>query len=408
VTPENQTLPLGGIRVLDFTRFVAGPYATMLLADAGAEVVKVEPLGGDETRQLDPMFDTPSGPASGYFHRFNRSKKSICLDLASERGREIVLRLLPEFDVLVENFRPDVLASFGFGYDVLAEHAPRLVYCSISGYGHTPGPHRNDPAFAILAEVSAGVVGRALRADDPPVRLSAPLGDLFPAVHAVAGVCMALLQRDRTGRGSHVDIAMHDSLVSLNENAMAMSATTGREVLPTGRLTYTAPFDIFKARDGYICIAVLGETVWQRFCTAIERPDLAADESLASGSRRSAAMDGTLGEIIESWVGSRTRDEAIERLVAAGVPSGIVATPFDVIDAPQSVARNLFWDVPSYTGATFRAVGSPIRIASAGFAPVEPVPAPGEHTRAVLAEIGGYSNSEIDELVAAGVLQEAE
>jgi crotonobetainyl-CoA:carnitine CoA-transferase CaiB-like acyl-CoA transferase len=406
VTSErNDGPPLAGVRVLDFTRFVAGPYATMLLADAGAEIVKVEPLGGDETRALDPMIDTPSGPASGYFHRFNRSKKSLCVDLGDERGREIVRRLVPSFDVVVENFRPGVLDSLGLGYAALSALEPRLVYCSISGYGHTESPHRDDPAFAILAEVSAGVVGRSMRPDDPPVRLSAPLGDLFPASHAVSGICMALLRRERTGRGAHVDLAMHDALVSLNENAIGMSATTGVEMLPTGRLGYTAPFGIFAAQDGYICIAVLGEKVWQRFCEAIERPDLAADPALGSGTARATAMDGVLGEAVDAWLGSLTRDEAVRLLVAQGVPAGIVATPFDVIDSPQAVARNLLWDVDSYTGGTFRAVGSPIRVGGDGFAEPGRVPAPGQDTVEVLTELGGYRTDEVEGLLAAGVVE---
>ena len=404
MTDAPQPPPLTGVRVLDFTRFVAGPYATMLLADAGAEVVKVEPLGGDETRALDPMFDTPTGPASGYFHRFNRTKRSLCVDFASEAGREVVLRLAPGFDVVVENFRPGALDSLGLGYDVLRERVPALVYCSISGYGHSPGPNREDPAFAILAEVSAGVVGRGVRAEDPPVRLSAPLGDLYPASLAVSGICMALLRRERTGQGAHVDMAMYDALVSLNENAVGTTATTGVEMLPSGRLSYAAPFGIFRARDGFICIAVLGERMWQRFCTAIGRPDLAADPSLGSGSQRSQAMDGPLGEAVEAWLGPLSRDEAVRRLVAEGVPAGIVATPRDVIDSPQTAARGLLWEVPSYTGGTTRAVGSPIRLA--GSTPVEigAVPAAGQDTVAVLTE-SGFEPDEIERLLADGVVE---
>jgi crotonobetainyl-CoA:carnitine CoA-transferase CaiB-like acyl-CoA transferase len=397
--------PLAGVRVLDFTRFVAGPYATMLLADAGAEVVKVEPLGGDETRQLDPMIETPSGKASGYFHRFNRTKRSICVDLASPSGREVVRRLVPSFDVVVENFRPGVAESLGLGYEALSKLSPSVVYCSISGYGHTPSKHRDDPAFAILAEVTTGVVARSRRPDDPPVRLSAPLGDLFPASHAVSGICMALFRRERTGRGAHVDMAMFDALVSLNENAIAMSLATGTEMLPRGRLSYTAPFEIFRASDGYLCIAVLGEKMWQRFCEAIERPDLAADPALASGTLRSSAMDGQLGEAIEAWLAPLTRQQAIDRLVACGVPAGIVATPFDVIASPQTEARSLLWDVPSYTGGTTRMVGSPIRITPDGFAPVGAVPAPGQDTVDVLTTDGGFAPAEVDALISDRVVE---
>ncbi|MEX2555152.1 MAG: CoA transferase [Actinomycetota bacterium] len=401
---ESDQPPLTGIRVLDFTRFVAGPYVTMLLADSGAEVVKIEPIGGEETRQLDPKIDTPSGEASGYFHRFNRSKRSVCVDLQSERGRQIVLELAPAFDVVVENFRPGVLESMGIGYSVLSERAPGIVYCSISGYGHTPGPRRDDPAFAILAEVSAGVVGRGVRSEDPPVRLSAPLGDLYPAALAVSGICMALLQRERTGTGAHVDMAMYDALVSLNENAITMSAATGVEMLSTGALTYAAPFGIFRAANGHICIAVLGEKMWRRFCEAIGRPDLASRTDLASGSARAEAMKAELGEALEKWLSPLTRAEAVERLVSHGVPAGIVATPFDVIGSAQTEARNLLWEVSSYTGAQIRTVASPIRISPLRFAAPGPVPAPGEHTVDVLTTIGGYRADEVDELIAQGVV----
>lgn len=402
---DRQDPPLTGIRVLDFTRFVAGSYATMLLADAGAEVVKVEPPGGEETRALDPMIDTPSGQASGYFHRFNRSKKSICVDFTTPRGREVVLRLLPRFDVVVENFRAGTFEAFGLGYAELAAAHPRVVYCSISGYGHTRSPNREKPAFAILAEVSAGVVGRGVRPEDPPVRLSAPIGDLYPASLAVGGICMALVQRERTGKGAHVDMAMYDALVSLNENAVGMTATTGREMRSAGRLSYTAPFGIFRAMDdGYLCIAVLGEKIWRRFCDAIDRPDLAGDPALASGNLRSRAMDGELGRVIDEWLSRLTRDQAVARLAAADVPAGIVATPLDVIGSPQTAARDLLWEVPSYTGGMCRLVGSPVRLSPSGFAPVGPVPAAGQDTVSVLEGLGGYDAGEIERLVSDGIV----
>ncbi|AYG03146.1 CaiB/BaiF CoA transferase family protein [Gryllotalpicola protaetiae] len=395
---------LSGIRVLDFTRFVSGPYTTMLMADAGADVVKVEPIGGEATRFLDPKIETPDGEASGYFHRFNRSKRSLCVDFRSTEGRDLLLRMIPQFDVIVENFRPGVLDALGLGYDVVSEIAPGLIYCSISGFGQTAGPHRSDPAFAILAEVSAGVVGRTNRLDEPPVRLSAPIGDLYPAAMAVAGVSMALFRRERTGEGAHIDVAMFDALVSLNENAITMSATTGREVRPAGRLTYTAPFGIFEAADGYICIAVLGDKVWHRFCEAIGRPELAEASDLDTGTKRAASMDGRLGTALADWLSSRTRQQAVDELLAGGVPAGPVSTPFDIIDSPQAVARELIWDVPSYTGAVVRTPGSPIRIEPGGFATPGRVPAAGEHTRELLESIAGLDDAEIDRLERAGVI----
>jgi crotonobetainyl-CoA:carnitine CoA-transferase CaiB-like acyl-CoA transferase len=399
-----ETPPLTGIRVLDFTRFVAGPYATMLLADAGAEVVKIEPIGGEGTRYLDPKIATPTGETSGYFHRFNRSKKSVCIDFKSDEGRALLLRMMPEFDVLVENFRPGVLEALGLGYEETRKVAPRLVYCSISGFGQSESPHRLDPAFAILAEVSAGVIGRSNRPDDPPVRLAAPIGDLYPASMAIAGVSMALYRRERTGHGSRIDMAMFDALVSLNENAITMSATTGREVLPAGRLSYTAPFGIFEARDGNICIAVLGDKVWRRFCRALGHDELAADPRLDSGTKRAADMDGELGSIIGAWLSERTREEAVTELLAEGVPAGPVSTPFDIIDSPQAVARNLIWDVPSYTGATIRTPGSPIRVEPGGFAAPGRVPGPGQDTVEVLTQYAGLDEASIDELESSGIV----
>jgi CoA:oxalate CoA-transferase len=400
----DETPPLTGIRVLDFTRFVAGPYATMLMADAGADVIKVEPIGGEATRSLDPKIETPTGPASGYFHRFNRSKRSICVDFHTEAGLDLIRRMLPQIDVLVENYRPGALEAMGLGYDAVRKIAPRLIYCSISGYGQTESPHRLDPAFAILAEVSAGVVGRGIRDDDPPIRLSAPLGDLYPASMAVTGISLALFRRERSGKGSRVDMAMFDALVSLNENAITMSATTGREVLPTGALPYTAPFGVFKASDGYICIAVLGEKVWLRFAAAIGHPELGQDESLGSGTARATAMNGELGRIIRGWLAERTREQAVATLVTAGVPSGPVATPFDIIDSPQAIARNLIWDVPSYTGAVVRTVASPIRMEPNGFAEAREVPAAGQHTEEVLGALADVDPAELEKLSRDGVI----
>ena len=402
---DSRQRALNGVRVLDFSRFVAGPYATMLLADAGAEVIKVEPLGGEETRDLDPMIETPTGPSSGYFYRFNRSKKSICIDTRNPMGRAVIERLIAHIDVVVENFRPGVMDKLGLGYEDLRRIKPELIYCSISGYGHTESPHRGDPAFAILAEVSAAVVGRSGGLDAPPTRVSVPLGDLYPAALAVGGISMALFRRDRTGVGAHVDLAMYDSLVSLNENAVTMTALTGREMMPTDRPSYTAPFGIFRTLDGFICIAVLGEKIWRRFCTAIEREDLALDDRVSNGTKRSEAMDGILGQALDEWLSVRTREEAVLRLGEFGVPAGPVTTPREVLNSPQTAARQLLWDVGSFTGASGRVVGSPIRIGRDGFAPPGPVPGPGQHTADVLLGLGGWSEEELASLCDSGVVE---
>jgi CoA:oxalate CoA-transferase len=398
--------PLAGVRILDLSRFVAGPYATMLLADAGAEVIKVEPIGGEETRALDPILTAPSGETiSGYFLRLNRSKRSICIDLKSDAGKRVFLELVEHADVVIENYRAEVMDRLGIGYDVLRAHNPGLVYCSISGHGHTPGPRRDEPAFAALAEVSAGVFARS-RAGDPPARLNVPLGDLYPASMAVSGICMALLRRMRTGRGAHVDIAMYDALISLNENALSMWAMDNRLTTTAGRPNYAAPFGLFEAADGVICIAVLGEKVWQRFCVAIERPDLATDAALESGSKRAGHMgsDEVLGAAIAAWLSTLPKVEAVRRLMAADVPAGLVREPTDVIGDPQTASRSMMAEFETYVPGIFgHSPASPIKVSGNPTVP-SAAPAPGGDTHDVLREQLDYSEESIAELISAGVI----
>jgi crotonobetainyl-CoA:carnitine CoA-transferase CaiB-like acyl-CoA transferase len=378
----------------------------MLLADAGAEVIKVEPIGGEETRALDPLLVAPSGESvSAYFLRLNRSKRSICIDLKSEVGKQVFLDLAEHADVVVENYRAGVMDRLKVGYEVLRARNPGLVYCSISGHGHTEGPRRDEPAFAALAEVSAGVFARS-RAGDPPARLNVPLGDLYPASMAVGGICMALLRRIRTRRGAHVDIAMYDALVSLNENALSMWAMAHQSTTTAGRPTYAAPFGLFEAAEGVICIAVLGEKVWHRFCQAIERPDLAADARLDSGSKRAGQMgpDAVLGKALADWLASMPSREAVRRLMAADVPAGMVREPEDVIGDPQTAARAMMVEFASpVPGIRGRSPASPIRITGSP-ASVGPAPAPGANTREVLHTQLGYSADAITDLINAGVI----
>jgi CoA:oxalate CoA-transferase len=361
-------------------------------------VIKIEPLGGEETRRLEPMFDTPLGPSSAYYYRLNRNKKSLCINFKRPAGRDIVRELIRESDVVVENFRPGVMDALGLGRAAVRELNPRAVYCSISGFGHTESPHKSDPALAAVAEATAGVVVRSAP-DAPPARLAMPLGDIYPGALALSGICMALLRRERTGRGSHVDIAMYDALLSLNEASVSMTSLTGRESVPTTATpSYTAPFGLFKASDGYLCIAVLGQKLWERFCVAIGREDLTFDPRLANGGLRAIALTGFLGEAIDSWLSSRPRAEAVAALLAQGVPAAPVARPTEIINDPQTLARQMMVDVGSFTGATGRVVGNPIRIAPTDSPPVRPIAAPGEDTERVLRDILGYDPGQVRHL----------
>lgn len=400
---------LDGVRVLDLTRFVAGPYCTMLLADAGADVVKIEPLGGDETRSLMPMLENGSNESvSGYFLRFARNKRSVCIDLQSDVGASAFERLVAGADVVVENFRPGVMERLGFGYDRLRSVNPKVVYASISGFGHSPSPHANDPAFAILAEMQGGIAVESRHPGEPPVWTAIGIGDLYPASLTVGGVAMALYRAARTGRGCHVDMAMYDGVVSLNERVVAMTAMTGREHRLGAGGSYNAPFGLFKASDGWLCIAVIGEKLWHRFCELIDRPEMADDPKLQNGQMRSEQMEPWLRGEIEAWLAKRTRAEAEAHLLSGGIPAGRIQYAREILDSAQSEARSMITEYGSYAGVTARVTGNPIKLVHPGDGTpahamvVRSAPAPGEHTRTVLREFAGYSDEEVDALIASG------
>jgi len=391
---DTQPRPLDGIRVLDLTRFVAGPYCTMLLADAGADVVKLEPPEGEQTRELPPMMRTAAGETiSTYFLRFNRGKRSVVLDLHDAEGRARLAELVGAADVLVENFRPGVLERLGFDWDRLRELNPRLVYCTLTGYGYEDSPLRDRGAFTPIIEAAAGAVIHQER-DEPPLVAGYPVGDIFPATLAVAGIAMALFRRTTTGVGARVDLAMYDAMLSMNERALAVSAMLGTDVLP-GRKSDVgaAPSDTFRTSDGYVSIAVVGEPIWQRFCEVIGKPEWADDPSLGSGQLRAERYRSLLKPGIDAWLSTRSRDEVIEALNAAGVPSGPVLAPLEVVASEQAEARGMIWPLGE-RDAPARVVGNPIRFAGEHWArPAAPARI-GEHTTEVVAEWLGAASAQ--------------
>ena len=396
--------PLHGVRVLDLTRFVAGPYCTMLLADQGADVVKVEPFGGEDTRALDVKLDG----VSTYFLRFNRSKKSICVDLKHAEGRGVLERLVRSADVLVENFRPGVLERLGFGWPRLRELNPRLIYATITGFGHSPSPYRDRAAFTPIVEGVAGTVIYR-NEDEPPTITGYPVGDIFPASLAAGAIGMALYRRTHDNEGARIDMAMYDAMVSMNERAVGMAGMVGRDFLP-GRASDlgSAPSGVFQASDGFLSISVVGDRIWERFCAAIERPDWTEDERLATGPGRAAHFQDVIKPGMETWLAARTRGEAVERLSEAGVPAAEVARPLEILDAPQARARDMIIEYrAAENGVTAKVVGNPIRFE--GEDKLEPGDAPvlGQHTVEVLREWAELGDEEIDALLAAPAIRQA-
>lgn len=384
--------PLDGLLVIDLTRFVSGPYCTMLMADAGATVIKVEPPGGDPARRSPPIFHLPDGQVSSTFLRMNRGKQSIELDLKSGPGREALERLLERADVLVENFRFGVLAKLGFDEEALERINPGLVYASISGFGHTDSTHRDRPAFNLIAEYEAGVYHRG--GDDVPGPLGPYVGDLFPGMHALSGVLMALYQRSVTGRGARVDIAMFDAMLSLNEAAGSIG--TWMENEEEGKASnFYCPSGVFPSIDGYVCIDLVTDRQWRAFCSVIGHPSLSDDPRLATGPSRNRHYDAVLSAPLLGWLAQHSSEEAVTALTDQGVPAAVVRRPADALLSELSHERDMVLDVAMGQGPGMKVAASPIRVGSDQARGTARVVHAGADTETVLRDIAGMTDDEI-------------
>lgn len=392
-------LPLAGVVVVDLSRYIAGPYCSMLMADAGATVIKVEPPRGEDTRSLEPYLTDEAGErVSAYFLRMNRRKRSVVLDLKSEVGRQALADLIERADVLLENYRPGVLARLGFDEERLAQLNPSLVYCSISGFGHSETPMRDRPAYNVVAEYEAGVYFQR----DPgvePAPLGPPVGDLFPALHALSGLLMALYRKAAVGVGGRVDIAMFDSMLSLNEIRSSYAKLYGSDWDPTEHPFYS-PYGVFPVRDGHICIDVTTDSQWRGFCVAIGRPDLYEMEAMATGPERVQRFDEHIWPPLEAWLAERDRDDAVEALSRHHVPAAAIRHPGEALESEQSRARGMQVTVRSSAGAEVTTVGTPIKIDEWRRQPVHAEGADlGADTESVMSELAGWDLPAIDRLM---------
>lgn len=393
--------PLDGVRVLAVENFIAGPYASMWLADAGAEVVKVESReGGDFSRSTSPVKTDGDGTAHGLsFLRSNRNKKSVTLDLKHSEGKRIFIELAREADILVENLRPGVMDRLGIGYDVLREHNPHLIYVAISGFGHTdvkPSPYTDYPAFDIVGQAMSGLMYRPERVGDRPTYLGFSLADLQGAILAVQGALLALYQRNRTGRGKKVDISLYDASLIQNEISVAMYSAL-RKPTPPGVHAVTAPFGTYRASDGYIVIAVLGEHIWKRFCEVIGRPDLPDDPRFADGITRRTNGD-VLNHHIDTWLATRTRAEAVAALREGGVPASLVNDVADLFDCPHVAAREMLMTLDDPVWGPIQVAGNPIKMSDVPEPEATLPPRLGQHTGVVLEEWLKMGDDELEAL----------
>jgi crotonobetainyl-CoA:carnitine CoA-transferase CaiB-like acyl-CoA transferase len=395
--------PLGGIKVIDLTRVLAGPFATQSLGDLGAEVLKIEPPGsGDETRHFPPFVDGESH----YFLGINRNKKSLIIDLQQEAGKEILRRLVAQSDILVENYRPGVMERLGLGYAALAEINPRLIYCAISGFGLS-GPLRDKPSFDIVTQALSGALSINGERGHMPVKLGIPLGDMVGGVFGPMAILAALHERHRTGKGRLIDISLHDGLIGMLGYFAQLAFITGEDPPPMGSShPNIVPYGSFPAADGSIIIAVLSESFWGKLCEALERPELATDPRFATPTLRRDRRDEVDG-IISDITRTRTVAEWEERLKAADVPHAPVLGVTAALSHPHAQAREMVVEAEHATIGPIKVVGRPIKFPGASQPPVTAPPAFGQHTEAVLRDRLGYSDAEIVALRDAGVIDRA-
>ena len=392
--------PLAGLTILDLTRVLSGPYCTMLLADMGARVIKIEHPGhGDDTRAWGPPF---VGAESAYFLSINRNKESVTLDFKTPEGRHILERLAGRADALVENFRPGTLARAGFGSEEIAARHPRLVYCSISGFGQT-GPHRDRPGSDAVIQAEGGLMSVTGDPDGPGYRVGIAIADLVAGLLAAQGIALALFARDRTGRGQHVDISMFDGIVSLLSYHASTYLTTGANSRRVGNRHATiAPYDTFAAADGEFFLAVGNDDQFRRFCGVAELPDLPRDERFATNPARVVNRDALVALMLPV-LRTRPRQRWIAALTEAGVPCGAVREVPEVMSDPQIRARRMIEAVEHATLGQLSVLGVPIKLSDTPGSVRTAPPTLGQHTAQVLGELD-FSAEAIEQFRQRGVI----
>jgi len=357
--------PFAGLLVVDLTRVLAGPYCAMMLADMGARVIKIEPpVKGDDSRHYGPWLTAKSGKVkSGYFISVNRGKESIALDLKSETDRKVFEALLSKADVLIENYRGGTMEKLGYGYDALKDAYPRLIYAAVSGFGHT-GPYAKRPAYDMIAQAMGGVMSLTGHPDGPPTRVGTSTGDITAALFATIGVVAALYDREKTGRGQKVDVAMLDSQVAVLENAISRYVATGEVPGKLGsRHPSIAPFAAFATKDGHIAIAAGNDDIWARVAKVLGREELTADERFRTNPSRVAHVDDMTAEM-EISLSAKTSKEWLALLEAAGVPCGPLNNVADVMADPQVLARNMIVESLDPDMGPIRMQGNPIKLSA--------------------------------------------
>lgn len=396
--------PLAGVRVLDLTRVLAGPFCTMILADLGAEVIKVEgPDRPDYTRSIPPFI----GDMSHYFLSVNRNKKGISIDLKSAAGRAVALDLASRCDVVVENFRPGVIDRLGLGYEALRERRPDIIVCSLTGYGQQ-GPLAGKASVDTVVQALSGAMSINGEADGPPVKLGLPLGDLAGSMWAAIGVLAALHRRDTGGPGDHVDVGLLDGLIGMLSYVSAMYLATGESPQRVGSSHHLVPaYGRYPVQDGHIVLAAQMDPFWSQFCEVAGRPELAADPRFRTARDR-AGRHAEVETIVSEILLTKSLAEWDAVLDAADVPHAPVLSVGEALEQPYARERELIRSIEQPGIGAVRVQGPTIKFRLGDDHPsLDHAPALGEHTRSVLSEIVGLPASAIDDLLAKGIVSES-
>jgi formyl-CoA transferase len=395
-------LPLNDIRILDITRALAGPYCTMMLGDLGADVIKVERPGvGDETRGWGPPFvGKPYGPYPGesaYFIAANRNKRSVTVNIQTKDGQEIVRKLTGISDVLVENYRTGDLDKLGLGYLDMHRLYPKLIYCSVSGYGRT-GPYADRPGYDAIIQGEGGMMSITGPVEGPPSRVGIPITDITAGMFAATAILAALHARDITGEGQLVDISLFDSHLALLTNVASNYLVGGAPPRRLGNAhPNLVPYDSFSARDGWFILGVANEKQWRLLCDMLDRADLKADERFASNGKRVTSRAALVDELNKTFA-QKNVDNWLADLVKAGLPCGRINSIPEVFAHPQTQARDMILESDHASAGTVKLTGFPYKFSHTPAEIQKPPPMLGQHTEEVLTSMLDYSREDVDEL----------
>ena len=389
----NRMRPLDDLFVVDLSRILSGPVCTMMLGDMGAQVIKVEPPPhGDDSRLWGPPF---VGGISTYFHSINRGKKSLGLNLKTDGGKQVLWDLIDRADVLLENFRPGVLADLGFGYEAVKTRNSRLIYCSISGFGHT-GPYRNRPGYDVVAQGVSGLMDLTGFPDGPPAKVGTSISDIVTGMYAFQGILLALLARYRTNQGQFIDISLLDSTLStLTYQALAYLTTRETPRRMGTRHPSIVPYECFEVKDGFVNIGVTNRKQWSAFCRVLGLPELEKDPRFEEMKQRLSNYD-TLKQLIIPPLLKMSREEVAARLGEVGIAVGPVNTVAEALEDPQVDAREMIRELTHPEYGPIKQLGIPVKLSETPGKVEGPPPRFGEHNRDVLTLLG-YSETRIEE-----------